>query len=42
MNEPDSVTATLTLTKDGFETRSQQFVGNPPAPVEICLDPAGP
>jgi hypothetical protein len=42
MNEPDGVTATLTLSKDGFQTLSRQFVGAPRAPVEICLDPAGP
>jgi hypothetical protein len=42
MNEPDSVTATLTLSKDGFQTLSRTFAGNPPGPVEICLDPAGP
>jgi len=42
INEPDSVTATLTLTKTGYQTWSHQYRGNPDGPIDICLDPTGP
>jgi len=42
MNEPDSVTATLSLTKTDYQTWLRQYRGNPDGPVDICLDPTGP
>jgi len=42
MNEPDHVTATLTLTKDGYQDWSRQYRGDPPAPLTICLSPLAP
>lgn len=42
MNEPAGVTATLTLTKTGYQTWSHQYQGNPDGPLAICMDPIGP
>jgi hypothetical protein len=39
LNEPDGVTATLTLTKVGYQTWTHQYQGQPTPPVAICLDP---
>lgn len=41
MNEPDTVTATLSLTKAGFVDWSQHYRGAPKRPVDICLVPVG-
>ena len=39
MNEPDRVTATLTLSKDGYQDWSHQYKGAPETAVTICLPP---
>jgi len=42
MNEPSSVTTTLTLKKDGYETLSQPFEGSPKIGLKIYLVPINP
>ena len=42
MDEAAYVTATLTLTKPGYQTWSHEYVGEPDEPIPICLDPIEP
>jgi hypothetical protein len=42
LNEPDSVTVTLSLTKGGYQDWTKQFRGEPAKPYTVCLQPAQP
>ena len=41
-NSLESETATLTLTKQGYQGGWRQYLGDPNGPVDICLEPIVP